>query len=107
MSRYRNQPVEIIETYRPSADGVEVKDTEYPVYKRPDGKGLERIWFPNGLQEPTVQKLTRVVYDFQDADDAYNQQIKDQYGYLFENGSFKDHAIPLVPPERGWIDYDF
>lgn len=107
LSRYRNQPVEIIETYRPSADGVEVKDTEYPVYKRPDGKGLERIWFPNGLQEPTVQKLTRVVYDFQDADDAYNQQIKDQYGYLFENGSFKDHAIPLVPPERGWIDYDF
>lgn len=107
LSIYRNHPVEIIVTYRPTAEGTEVEDTRYPVYSRPDGKGLERIWFPGGAGEVAVQKLGKIPQDFQDEDKAYDQQVKDQYKYLFETGRFKDHIVPLVPPERTWIEYDF
>lgn len=107
LARYRNMPVDIKTTTRPTAYGEEVPDMDYLRYNRPDRKGLERIWFPNGLQDATVQRLARVTLDFQDANDAYDEKVKEQYAYLFENGSFKNHVIPLVPPERGWIDYDF
>lgn len=104
---YRNMPVDVETTLLPTVTGKMVADVDIPRYNRPDGRGLERIWFPYASQETTVQKLARVTLDFQESEDAYDQKVKEQYAYLFENGSFKDHVIPLVPPERGWIDYDF
>jgi len=107
LKTYRNMPVTYITKLRPSADGTEVVDSRTPVYARPDGKGQERIWFPQGAQNPDVAKLARALSDFQAREEKYTEEVKGVYGRLFETGRFEPGKIPLVPPMRGWVDYDF
>lgn len=107
LASYRNLPVQYDIKLRPTATGEEVIDAELPVYQRPDGRGQERIWFPRGPAEATVQRLANVLLDFQFEDDHYNDTIKSEYARLFENGRFEQGKVPLIPPMRGWIDYDF
>ena len=107
LSSYRGRPVAYEVKYRPTAAGEEGVDHEYPIYQRPDGKGNERIWFPKGAAESTVQRLANVLLDFQVEDDQYTEEARKEYARLYENGRFDAGKVPLVPPMRGWIDYDF
>lgn len=107
LATYRGMPVTYIDKTRPSAEGREILDSSNPVYTRPDGRGQERIWFPLGAQNPDVVKLAQKVLDFQVNEDKYTEEVRAQYARLFETGRFDQGGIPLVPPMRGWIDYDF
>jgi len=80
-----------------------------PCYNRPDGKGWEKIWFPDAGATPEVVALNKEdkMDDTQGKADEYTDEIKEQYRYLFEEGRFKDGKIPLVPPMREWNVYDF
>jgi len=107
LTAYRNMPVTYITKLRPTADGTEVVDSRTPVYARPDGKGQERIWFPQAAQNPDVVKLAKALADFQASEEKYTDEVKGVYGRLYETGRFDQGKIPLVPPMRGWVDYDF
>lgn len=80
-----------------------------PCYRRPDGRGWEKIWFPDAGATLDVVALNREdkILDTQGSPDEYTAEIKDAYTYLFDQGSFKDGRIPLVPPMREWGVYDF
>lgn len=107
LAMYRNMPVQYDVRLRPTATGEEVVDAELPMYRRPDGRGQERIWFPRGVAEASVQRLANVLLDFQFHDDQYTDEVKAEYAQLFEQGRFEQGKIPLVPPMQSWIDYDF
>jgi len=104
---FRGLPVTYIEKTRPSAAGQHVLDSRNPVYTRPDGKGQERIWFPQGANNPDVMKLAKKLSDFQAEEGKYTDEIRAHFGRLFETGRFDQGRIPSVPPMRDWIDYDF
>ncbi|KIV83684.1 hypothetical protein PV11_05686 [Exophiala sideris] len=95
VSSYRGQRVQYF-------DGL-------PCYNRPDGKGWEKIWFPDAGATPDVVALNREdkLGDTQGTMDEYTEDIKNQYQHLFQEGRFKDGRIPLVPPMRDWGVYDF
>ncbi|KEF62820.1 uncharacterized protein A1O9_00793 [Exophiala aquamarina CBS 119918] len=80
-----------------------------PCFQRPDRKGLQKIWFPDGAAAPDVVALNREdkLDDLQGSPDEYTDSIKEQYKYFFDNGSFQHGKIPLVPPMREWAVYDF
>ncbi|KAJ9493730.1 hypothetical protein H2202_010810 [Exophiala xenobiotica] len=80
-----------------------------PCYNRPDGKGWEKIWFPDAGATPEVVALNREdkMDDTQGKADEYTNEVKEHYRYLFEEGRFKDGKVPLVPPMREWNVYDF
>lgn len=104
---FRGQPLEIEQRLRPTLQGDEVVDEEIPAYQRPDRKGLERVWFPLGAGDRRIQNLPSTLLDYHVPDDQMSDADKSAYGGLFTNGRFENHRIPLVPPSRGWIDYDF
>ena len=81
----------------------------YPCYVRPDGQGLERIWFPDGGSEDQIMHLNKAdkKNDLEAGDDAYTDVVKEQYEYLHRTGKFKDGIMPSVPPMREWVSYDF
>ncbi|KAI9875963.1 MAG: hypothetical protein M1823_007368 [Watsoniomyces obsoletus] len=81
--------------------------TYSPCYNRPDGKGLEKIWFPKGNNEPGVTELGRKREDLEAPDDEYTEEVKVEYKYLHENGRFKDGKMPKVAPKREFVDCDF
>lgn len=95
LSTYRGQRVQYLE-------GT-------PCYNRPDGKGWEKIWFPDAGATADVVALNieSKMHDTQGKDEEYTSGIQEQYKYLFEEGRFKDGQIPLVPPMREWDVYDF
>ncbi|KAI1608929.1 hypothetical protein EDD36DRAFT_422640 [Exophiala viscosa] len=95
VSSYRGQRVQYF-------DGV-------PCYNRPDGKGWEKIWFPDAGATPDVVALNREdkLGDTQGTVEEYTDEIKERYQHLFQQGRFKDARIPLVPPMREWGVYDF
>ncbi|KAK5075545.1 hypothetical protein LTR51_003946 [Lithohypha guttulata] len=107
LSTYRGRPVQYDQRFRPTIEGEEVLDAELPIYPRPDGKGLERVWFPQGAAEASVQRLVRALLDISLPDDQLSDTDKAEYARFFETGRFEAGRVPLVPPLRGWIDYDF
>jgi len=78
-------------------------------YDRPDGQGPEKIWFPDGSVDVQVQYRLRDEhkFDFQAKDEEYTDSAKEGYKCLFEEGKWQNGKIPLVPPVREWISYDF
>ncbi|KIW75128.1 hypothetical protein Z517_11900 [Fonsecaea pedrosoi CBS 271.37] len=95
ITSYRGQRVEYINSI--------------PCYRRPDGQGMEKIWFPDAGATPDVVALNREdkIEDCQGGKDEYTAEILDRYKYLFSEGRFLDGKIPLVPPLREWGVYDF
>lgn len=69
-----------------------------PCFKRSDG-ALEKICFPDGPQPfgkgPEIP------------DEAYDEATKENYMFMKEQGAFKDGIMPLLPPKREWVDWDF
>lgn len=95
LTSYRGQPVQYFD--------------EIPCYKRPDGKGWERIWFPEGGNNADVQALLKPdkLSETQSDPDKYTDEVKDAYKFLYSHCKFDHGKMPLVPPVRNWIDYDF
>lgn len=92
---YRGRPVRYI--------------NDSPCYERPDGKGWERIWFPQDGQTPDVIYLGREdkIGDLVAEQERYTEEVIQQFAFLFEMGKFKDGKMPTVPPKREWCLYDF
>ena len=73
-----------------------------PCYQRPDGKGWERIWFPNA---PDNVRLEDVHVEDQA---AYNAEaVQTAYRRLAQTGKFELRKVPTVPPKREWVGFDF
>lgn len=80
-----------------------------PCYERPDGKGLERIWFPefgNGADVTTLNAPEKKV-DLEGKAEDYTDAVKQSYVHLFTKGGFGDAGMPSVPPMREWCAFDF
>ena len=95
-----------IRTYR----GRQVRYiNDSPCYERPDGKGWERIWFPQDGQTPDVVYLGREdkIGDLVAEQGRYTDEIIHEFAFLFEMGRFKDGKMPAVAPKREWCLYDF
>jgi nucleoporin NUP42 len=95
LNRYRGRPVRYI--------------NDSPCYERPDGKGWERIWFPQDGQTPDVVYLGREdkIGDLVAEQERYTDEVIQEFAFLFEMGKYKDEKMPLVPPKREWCLYDF
>ncbi|OAP58490.1 hypothetical protein AYL99_07580 [Fonsecaea erecta] len=80
-----------------------------PCYRRPDGQGLEKIWFPDAGATPDVVALNREdkIEDSEGSKEEYTADVVDRFRHLFSEGKFLDGKIPLVPPLREWGIYDF
>ncbi|EXJ73493.1 uncharacterized protein A1O5_03254 [Cladophialophora psammophila CBS 110553] len=80
-----------------------------PCYRRPDGQGMEKIWFPDAGATPDVVALNKEdkIEDCEGTKEEYTDEVMGRYRYLFEEGKFRDGKIPLVPPLREWGIYDF
>ncbi|KIW28146.1 uncharacterized protein PV07_07828 [Cladophialophora immunda] len=95
ITSYRGQRVEYINSI--------------PCYRRPDGQGMEKIWFPDAGATPDVVALNKEdkIEDCEGRKEEYTDDVVDRYKYLFSEGRFLDGKIPLVPPLREWGIYDF
>lgn len=82
---------------------------DVPCYERPDGKGLERIWFPESGNGADVLALNAPGKkdNLEGRADEYTQEIKQAYVHLFTKGGFGDGGMPTVPPMREWCAFDF
>ncbi|RMZ87600.1 hypothetical protein DV736_g5172, partial [Chaetothyriales sp. CBS 134916] len=107
---YRGQPVTYIEEPREHDQfGNEKPATYYPCYKRPDKQDVEKIWFPEGGNDAQVRHLNKDSKrkDLEAEDDEYTEEVKEMYKYLKREGAWRGGKVPLVPPMRQWVDYDF
>ena len=108
LTQYRGRRV-VHEHWREDSDGNRVRVSDYQAYERPDRKGLEKVWYPDGAHDPVVTLLIAPSHrkDLEAMDDAYTEEVKEQYRHVYETGKFTAGKIPLVPPMRDWICYDF
>ncbi|PPJ53195.1 hypothetical protein CBER1_11692 [Cercospora berteroae] len=84
----------------------------YPVVdqSKPDGRGIERIWFPYGPPEISekLNAMTQApapVYE----DPSIGPKLKEVYEWVSQSGTFaKDGAIimPDIPPKREWCAFE-
>ncbi|CAK1359572.1 unnamed protein product [Cercospora beticola] len=84
----------------------------YPVadQSKPDGRGIERIWFPYGPPEISekLNAMTQApapVYE----DPSIGPKLKEVYEWVSQSGTFaKDGAIimPEIPPKREWCAFE-
>lgn len=81
----------------------------FPCYTRPDTREPERIWFPQGSAEKGVVSLGAEGkrLDFEGRPDEYGEGVKEAYKYLYETGQWLEGRLPLVPPSREMVVYDF
>ncbi|RMZ75723.1 hypothetical protein DV738_g5355, partial [Chaetothyriales sp. CBS 135597] len=107
---YRGQPVTYKEEPIEHDQFGKAKPTVYyPCYERPDTGDLEKIWFPEGANEDQIKHLNKDTKrkDLEAEDDEYTEEIRKMYEYLKLEGAWRDGKVPLVPPMRQWVDYDF
>ncbi len=95
-----------LQTYK----GRQVKYiNDKPCYQRPDGNGWEQVWFLQDAVTPEVVALGKEdkVADLVAEQERYTEEVRQQFAYLFDMGTFKDGKMPIVPPLREWCVYDF
>ena len=68
-----------------------------PCHRGTDGN-WQKIWFPDGA--PNFVNSGGL------SDDAYDDEMKENYEYLKDNGIFKGGIIPLLPPKREWCNWN-
>jgi nucleoporin NUP42 len=83
------------------------KVADVPVYLRPSNRQQERIWFPEGDKVPEVVRMLTIRDQYEGAEGEYTDEVKSRYDFLYKTGSFKDGIVPLVPPVREMVGYDF
>lgn len=117
LTSFRGQTVTYIEPPRVDQGDLpaEYRDMQtaqaepFPAYKRPDTVQMEKIWFPKGPDEKVLDKLGDAVkrLDFEGEEEDYEGGVQAAYEELYETGEFKDGLLPMVPPKREWVSYDF
>ena len=45
--------------------------------------------------------------DFEAREEEYGEGVKEAYRVLYETGEWAGGKLPLVPPMRDWVAYDF
>ena len=105
---FRGQRVRYVDDPPKYIEGALQPPTSHPCYERPDGKGLERIWFIDGADDMNVRHLNK---DDKKGDLEPQEQMteddKANYKHLARTGKFKDGKLPEAPPMRDMVDYDF
>ncbi len=86
LTDFKNRPVKYI--------------NDAPCYERPDGKGWERIWFPDGVENVRLE-------DVQQVEEVYTEEVKQAYQRFAETGAFEVGKLPTVAPMREWAAFDF
>lgn len=76
---------------------VVYKDNQ-PGFQNSDGS-WEKIWFPNG--PPGYYSATEL------PEDGYDQATKEAYEKLRQTGELEGGKLPLLPPRREWLKWDF
>jgi nucleoporin NUP42 len=71
-----------------------------PCYERPDGRGWERIWFPEGVETVRVE-------DIQPPEEKYEEKVVDAWRSWVGRGRFELEKMPSVAPRREWVGFDF
>ncbi|RMD40139.1 hypothetical protein DV735_g4976, partial [Chaetothyriales sp. CBS 134920] len=107
---YRGQPVTYKEEPREHDQFGKAKPAVYyPCYERPDTGDVEKIWFPEGANEDQIKHLNKDTKrkDLEAEDDEYTAEVREMYEYLKIEGAWREGKVPLVPPMRQWVDYDF
>ncbi|KAL9616161.1 MAG: hypothetical protein Q9160_008941 [Pyrenula sp. 1 TL-2023] len=85
---------------------VKYDEDDKPCYERAGGKGLERIWFPEG--KDTAGLATQKKEELEGPAEAYTEEVVKAFEYLYKNGEFDpDKPVPTVPPKREWLTADF
>ncbi len=75
-----------------------------PCYERPDGKGWERIWFPDGPGEVRLEDVELVEGD----GEIYAEEgVRAVWRAFAETGAFQVGSMPEVAPRREWVGFDF
>ncbi|KKY15632.1 putative ccch zinc finger domain protein [Phaeomoniella chlamydospora] len=93
------RPKNILTTFR--GQKVTYNKEDKPCYERPDGKGPERIFFPDG--QPPI-KAEEVAVE----DSKYTDEVVNAWKYFYEHGDFEPgKPMPLVPPKLEWGIFDF
>jgi nucleoporin NUP42 len=77
---------------------VEYNDNE-PGYIGHDGQ-WSRIFFPDGPPPNPIKTTT-------DPNDQYDAATETAYKQLLETGSFPEDNVPLLPPKKEWVRWDF
>ena len=105
---FRGQRVRYIDDPPKYIEGVLQPPTSHPCYERPDGKGLERIWFIDGPDDMNVRHLNKEDKrgDLEPQEEM-TEEDKANYEHLARTGKFKDGKMPKAPPMRDMVDYDF
>lgn len=109
VTSYRGQPTTYIRQPDKLVDGEPVFQDPILCYKRPDTRQDEKIWHHRAGNEPTLIALSTELkkFDFQGAEQEYADEVKGEYAHLYETGQWRDGKLPLVPPQREWVAYDF
>ena len=64
--------------------------TYSPCYRRPDGKGPEKIWFPAGNADAVAQAISKYKIGFEAPESEYTEEVEESYRILHETGQWKD-----------------
>ena len=107
LTTYRGQRVQYVQDPPKIIDGEEQAPTYFPCYVRPDGKGLEKIWFLEGNESASVVAIDNHKQGFEAPEEAYTEEVKESYRVLHETGDWKDGKMPSVAPRREFVDCDF
>lgn len=71
----------------------------YPCFQENNG-AWQRIWFPEG--PPVWIKPESLSTDM-----PYDEDTEQRYKFAKQNVRFRDGILPLLPPKREWISWDF
>ncbi|KPI44496.1 Nuclear pore complex protein NUP98A [Cyphellophora attinorum] len=109
LSSYRGQRATYESQPDKSIDGKAVRQEPILAYTRPDTRQPEKIWHPKAGNDPALIALSAELkkFDIQAKEEDYTETVVDEYRHLYETGGFRDGKLPLVPPMRAWVAYDF
>lgn len=82
---------------------VKVEDgTVRPAYLHPqDNKTLVRVMFPDGPPDDAGLR------DALSTPEQITPEIEEMYAFFAQNGFFKDGVIPVIPPKKDAVSFDF
>ena len=105
---FRGQRVRYVDDPPKYIEGVLQPPTSHPCYERPDGKGLERIWFIDGADDMNIRHLNKEgKKEDLEPQEEMTEDDKANYEHLARTGKFKGGKLPKAPPMRDMVDYDF
>jgi nucleoporin NUP42 len=109
LSSYRGQRATYESQPDKSIDGKAVRQEPILAYTRPDTRQPEKIWHPKAGNDPALIALSAELkkFDIQAKEEDYTEAVVNEYRHLYETGGFRDGKLPLVPPMRTWVAYDF